>query len=175
MGIWGSCALLPLRHEKTKDIQRGPSLLRETVKSIFWIDESVAGSNGPSGRRRECAVQAFSPQVKTLAQGWLCRPEHWNPEEWSRPLGSGPQNKRQLRKQLPLVLAQRVGFEPTCDCSQTDFESFPPCDFWWKLSEDGSTQRKPKSCGILRILASVFRFYLNPQGFPSSSHFCPVL
>lgn len=54
-------------------------------------------------------------------------------------------------------------------------ESFPPCDFWWKLSEDGSTQRKPKSCGILRILASVFRFYLNPQGFPSSSHFCPEL
>ena len=80
MGIWSSCALLPLRHEKTKDIQRGPSLLRETVKSIFWIDESVAGSNGPSGRRRECAVQAFSPQVKTLAQGRLCRSEHSNPE-----------------------------------------------------------------------------------------------
>ena len=98
-------------------------MLRETVKSIFWIDESVAGSNGPSGRRHECAVQAFSPQVKTLAQGRLCRPEHWNPEEWSRPLGSGCQNKRQLRKQLPFVLAQRVGFEPTCDCSQTDFES----------------------------------------------------
>lgn len=58
---------------------------------------------------------------------------------------------------------------------ELDFESFPPCDFWWKLSEDGSTQRKPKSCGILRILASVFRFYLNPQGFPSSSHFCPEL
>ena len=72
-------------------------------------------------------------------------------------------------------VAQRVGFEPTWDCSQTDFESFPPCDFWWKLSEDGSTQRKPKSCGILRILASVFRFYLNPPGFPSSSHFCPEL
>ena len=54
-------------------------------------------------------------------------------------------------------------------------ESFPPCDFWWKLSEDGSTQRKPKSCGILRILASVFRFYLNPPGFPSSSRFCPEL
>ena len=32
--------------------------------------------NGPSGPRRECAVQAFSPQVKTLAQGRLCRPEH---------------------------------------------------------------------------------------------------
>ena len=72
-------------------------------------------------------------------------------------------------------LAQRVGFEPTCGCPQTDFESFPAYDFWWKLSEDGSTQRKPKSCGILRILASVFRFYLNPLGFPSSSRFCPEL
>ena len=61
------------------------------------------------------------------------------------------------------------------DMWEDDFESFPPCDFWWKLSEDGSTQRKPKSCGILRILASVFRFYLNPPGFPSSSHFCPEL
>ena len=58
---------------------------------------------------------------------------------------------------------------------QNDFESFPAYDFWWKLSEDGSTQRKPKSCGILRILASVFRFYLNPPGFPSSSRFCPEL
>lgn len=58
---------------------------------------------------------------------------------------------------------------------QNDFESFPPCDFWWKLSEDGSTQRKPKSCGILRISASVFRFYLNPRDFPSSSHFYPKL
>ena len=76
---------------------------------------------------------------------------------------------------LAPTMAQREGFEPSCGCPQTDFESFPPCDFWWKLSEDGSTQRKPKSCGILRILASVFRFYLNPQGFPSSSHFCPEL
>lgn len=58
---------------------------------------------------------------------------------------------------------------------EPDFESFPAYDFWWKLSEDGSTQRKPKSCGILRILASVFRFYLNPPGFPSSSRFCPEL
>lgn len=24
-----------------------------------------------------------------------------------------------------LLMAQRVGFEPTCDCSQTDFESAP--------------------------------------------------
>lgn len=76
----------------------------------------------------------------------------------------------------PCLVAETVGFEPTWRSSrQNDFESFPPCDFWWKLSEDGSTQRKPKSCGILRILASVFRFYLNPQGFPSSSHFCPEL
>ena len=68
------------------------------------------------------------------------------------------------------------GFQPFgTPHRKPDFESFPPCDFWWKLSEDGSTQRKPKSCGILRILASVFRFYLNPQGFPSSSHFCPEL
>ena len=56
-----------------------------------------------------------------------------------------------------------------------DFESFPAYAFWWKLSEYGSTQRKPKCCGILRILASAFRFYLNPPGFPSSSRFYPEL
>ena len=72
-------------------------------------------------------------------------------------------------------MAEWVGFEPTDPCGSNDFESFPAYDFWWKLSEDGSTQRKPKSCGILRILASVFRFYLNPPGFPSSSRFCPEL
>ena len=55
------------------------------------------------------------------------------------------------------------------------FESFPAYAFWWKLSEYGSTQRKPKCCGILRILASAFRFYLNPPGFPSSSRFYPEL
>ena len=83
-------------------------------------------------------------------------------------------HRTRIASRLSLV-AEAVGFEPTSPCGLPDFESFPPCDFWWKLSEDGSTQRKPKSCGILRILASVFRFYLNPQGFPSSSHFCPVL
>lgn len=73
-------------------------------------------------------------------------------------------------------MAEGVGFEPTDGFwPSNDFESFPAYDFWWKLSEDGSTQRKPKSCGILRILASVFRFYLNPPGFPSSSRFCPEL
>lgn len=72
-------------------------------------------------------------------------------------------------------MAEAVGFEPTCPCGQLDFESFPAHTFWWKLSENGSTQRKPKNCGILRILASVFRFYLNPPIFPNSSRFCPEL
>ena len=78
-----------------------------------------------------------------------------------------------LRFSLLRNIKENQGDEIPSFCR--NFESFPPCDFWWKLSEDGSTQRKPKSCGILRILASVFRFYLNPQGFPSSSHFCPEL
>lgn len=79
-------------------------------------------------------------------------------------------------RKLSFLLAEEKGFEPLHPVTGLrDFESFPPCDFWWKLSEDGSTQRKPKSCGILRILASVFRFYLNPPDFPSSSRFCPEL
>ena len=34
--------------------------------------------NRPSGRRSFCAVQAFSPLVKTLAQGEFTSPEHSN-------------------------------------------------------------------------------------------------
>ena len=49
--------------------------------------------NGPSGPRRECAAQAFSPQGKTLAQGWLRRPEHFNPEGWSCPAAAEPTKK----------------------------------------------------------------------------------
>ena len=53
-----------------------------------------------------------------------------------------------------------------------DFESFPAYDFWWKLSEDGSTQRKPKSCGILRIFGFRFSLLFEPTGF---SEFFPFL
>ena len=59
----------------------------------------------PSGPRRECAVQAFLPQAKTLAEGRLCRPEHSSIEGWRPPPAAGTQNKRQLRKQLPFVLS----------------------------------------------------------------------
>ena len=87
-----------------------------------------------------------------------------------------------VKKSLPALypklvgmVAEAVGFEPTCPLGQPHFESFPAYAFWWKLSEYGSTQRKPKCCGILRILASAFRFYWNPPGFPSSSRFYPEL
>ena len=50
--------------------------LEEAVKIDILKSQKGIGEppNRPSGRRRLCAVQAFSPQVKTLAQGRLCRP-----------------------------------------------------------------------------------------------------
>ena len=157
----GSCALLPLGMKKRRTSGERSFITEKTVKSILGIDGTAVGPNGHSGLRRECAVQAFSPQVKTLAQGRLCRPEHWNPEEWSLPLGSGRQNKRQLLLQLPFVLAQRVGFEPTCDCSQTDFESLEAGVFWSILSASLrlSERRKPL------ILLGFPVFSLSAQGF----------
>ena len=133
------------------------------------------------------AAAPLDQKEKAPAAGWrlffLRECSVWIPGfHWEATPGRGgdnPPQRRQIktasRKTGCFYLAEAVGFEPTRRCRLPDFESFPAYDFWWKLSEDGSTQRKPKSCGILRILASVFRFYLNPQGFPSSSHFCPEL
>ena len=69
---------------------------RGRLKSIFGIDRTASEEppNRPSGGWRGCAVPAFSPQAKTLAQGWLCHPEHSNAKGWSRPSGGETQNKR---------------------------------------------------------------------------------
>ena len=90
------------------------SFWKGRLKSIFWIDGTVVGESpdGPSGPRRECAVQAFLPQAKTLAEGRLRRPEHSNTEGWRPPPAAGTQNKRQLLSQLPFVLVRLEGFEP---------------------------------------------------------------
>ena len=52
------------------------------LKSIFGIDRAVAGESPhrPPGRRRFCAVQAFSPQAKTLAQAEFTSAEHFDTE-----------------------------------------------------------------------------------------------
>ena len=54
------------------------SFWKEGLKPIFPIcnNSSKGPPNRPSGRRRFCAVQAFSPQAKTLAQGEFISPEH---------------------------------------------------------------------------------------------------
>ena len=90
------------------------SFWKGRLKSIFWINGTVVGEspNGPSGPRRECAVQAFLPEAKTLAEGRLRRPEHSNTEGWRSPSAAGTQNKRQLRKQLPFILVPVTGLEP---------------------------------------------------------------
>ena len=49
----------------------------DILKSRKGIGESP---NRPSGPRRFCAVQVFSPQEKTLAQGEFISPEHFKPK-----------------------------------------------------------------------------------------------
>lgn len=63
-------------------------------------------------------------------------------------------------------LAQRVGFEPTCGCPQTDFESLEAGVFWSILSDSLrlSERRKPL------ILLGVPSFSLSAQGFWDFSH-----
>ena len=63
---------------------------------IFWMNGTVAEGpkNDPSGPRRECAVQVFSPQVKTLAQAELISAEHLNTKGWRPPPAAGTQKER---------------------------------------------------------------------------------
>ena len=65
------------------------------------------------------------------------------------------------RKIRPAVLAQREGFEPSCDCSQTDFESLEAGVFWSILSASLrlSERRKPL------ILLGFPAFLLSAQDF----------
>ena len=58
--------------------------------------------------RRVCAVQAFSPQVKTLAEGRLCRPEHFNPGGWRPPSAAGTQKERHDSRRVFLFGATDV-------------------------------------------------------------------
>ena len=62
-------------------------------------------------------------------------------------------------------MAQREGFEPSCDCSQTDFESLDAGVFWSILSASLrlSERRKPL------ILLGFPSFSLSAQGFENFS------
>ena len=64
---------------------------RGRLKSIFGIDRTASEEppNRPSGGWRGCAVPAFSPQAKTLAQGEFISPEHFDPKGPLRGLTRG--------------------------------------------------------------------------------------
>ena len=79
---------------------------REEIKKLVASDMSLATSwhersksifrpalNGPSGPRRVCAVQAFWPKAKTLAQGEFISPEHWDQNGWSDQRERNPKRK----------------------------------------------------------------------------------
>ena len=50
--------------------------------------------NRPSGRRRFCAVQAFWPKAKTLAQAEFTSAEHLKSTGWRPPPAAGTQKRR---------------------------------------------------------------------------------
>ena len=83
----GSCALLPLGMKKRRTSGERSFITEKTVKSILGIDGTAVGPNGHFRLRRECAVQAFSPQVKTLAEGRLCRPRAFKYRRVEPPFG----------------------------------------------------------------------------------------
>ena len=77
-----------------------PSIWEGPVKSIFWMDGTVAEElpNGPSGPRRFCGVRGFAGG-KTSAEGWLCHPEHLNHRRAERALGPrSPKRKTRYKR-----------------------------------------------------------------------------
>ena len=122
----GSCALLPLGMKKRRTSGERSFITEKTVKSILGIDGTAVGPNGHSRLRRECAVQAFSPQAKTLAQGWLCQPEHSDTKGWSGPSGGEIQNKRTSFLMVPIGTFSEPG---ELSGTEADGGSRPPLCF----------------------------------------------
>ena len=67
------------------------------------------------------------------------------------------EKKEKSRKPLSLLdfLAERMGFEPMCDCSQTDFESSCQNRTWRNLTEDNGRCENLENAVFSRLSAPV--------------------
>ena len=67
------------------------------------------------------------------------------------------EKKEKSRKPLSLLdfLAERMGFEPMCDCSQTDFESSGKNRTWRNLTEDNGRCENPENAVFSWLFAPV--------------------
>ena len=79
---------------------------------------------------------------------------------------------------MRVPLAERMGFEPMCDCSQTDFESSCQNRTWRNLTEDNGKCENPENAVFPRLFAPVrienavkFRVRKSPPISPSSNGF----
>ncbi len=92
----GGAALRAAKPKTKGHLQsRCPFLCHTPTIWIFqnFTQASRTAPHRPSGRRRECAVQAFSPQAKTLAQGEFISPEHFKSKGGGRLGRPKPQKK----------------------------------------------------------------------------------
>ena len=77
-----------------------------------------------------------------------------------------------------IPLAERMGFEPSCDCSQTDFESSGKNRTWRNLTEDNGRCENPENAVFSRLSAPLcienavkIRVRESPPILPSSNGF----
>ena len=103
-----------------------PALAAGTAKTDILEIPKTPGDppNRPSGRRRLRAVRAFCRRQNLGAGGIHFRRAFENKGR-RPPSAAGTQKERQDLLVMSFFLAQREGFEPSWDCSQTDFESAP--------------------------------------------------
>ena len=79
---------------------------------------------------------------------------------------------------MRLPLAERMGFEPMCDCSQTDFESSCQNRTWRNLTEDNGRCENPENALFSMLSAPLcienavkIRVRESPPISPSSNGF----
>ena len=94
--LWPPRALASRRAERP--VGRGVHK-KGRLKSIFstLALSTEMPPNRPSGRRRFCGVQAFSPQAKTLVQGEFISPEHFKSKGGAALRAAKPKKKERLK------------------------------------------------------------------------------
>ena len=95
----------------------------------FFTDRLSQKENHPKGwgigREALATLEGVSPCHPLASGGCSAADDRTLIRFADRVLHRPTESKRKPPKRVVFFLAQREGFEPSCDCSQTDFESAP--------------------------------------------------
>ena len=138
-----------------------PFVLEGAVKIDILKSRKGIGEppNGPSGPRRECAVQAFSPQVKTLAEGRLCRPRAFKYRRVEPPFGRRNPKQKDILTDVLLFWRRERDSNPRTGISRYTISNRAPST---------SSAISPNGCCPWSLVTAKI---IIPDFFPPSSFF----